>query len=113
MSMCSIPACLLVTLNSLFTHTCTHTHTPHVEVRGPLVVPLLIISFNLRKQTQAVMSISYHAAAIVAHTPLCLPLQIQGEDRRDRMAEKTRKRETAMTRERRNQLKTTFIVEIL
>lgn len=73
-------------------HTHAHTHSPHAEVRGPLVVPLLIISFNLRKQTQAVMSISYHAAAIEAHTPFCLLLQIHGEDRGDGLAEKMGKR---------------------
>lgn len=110
---------LLMTLNSLLhtrtrthTYTFSHTHTPspHAEVREPLVFPLLIISFNLRKQTQAVMSISYLEAAIRAHTPFCLLLQIQGEDRGDRLAEKTKKWERPR---RRNKLKRTDTVKVL
>lgn len=55
------------------------------------------------------MSISYHAAAIEAHTPFCLLLQIQGEEEGTGWQRKQgRERDN---NERRNQLKTTFTVD--
>lgn len=69
---------------------------PHavMEVRAPLFIPLLIISFNLKKQAWAAMSIPHFKTAIGTHTQFCLLLLgMRGGVEGDRLADKKRKRE--------------------
>lgn len=100
MSMCSIPACLYATLKSPFNSVDDPLLPPPLlppmqwwEVRAPLLVPLLIISFNLRKQEWAAMSIPRLKAATGTHTPFgLLPLSIQGGIEGDWVADKKRRK---------------------